>query len=154
MIIVKCKSAILIHHSSRTTQLNEFRMKHFVLFYRSGSFDIENFSISYEKANWFEYFKCGIQGIHDKFPDIKLKGMKKISRKKILISNYFLGMKVLIDGTIPLSAGLSSSSALVVCAALTTVIANGVNIGKVYIFILFASYFILLFLESFGRSLC
>jgi galactokinase len=63
-------------------------------------------------------------------------------------------MKVLIDGTIPLSAGLSSSSALVVCAALTTVIANGVNIGKVYIFILFASYFILLFLESFGRSLC
>jgi N-acetylgalactosamine kinase len=40
-------------------------------------------------------------------------------------------MKVLIDGTIPLSAGLSSSSALVVCAALTTVIMNGINISKV-----------------------
>ncbi|CAF4608238.1 unnamed protein product, partial [Rotaria magnacalcarata] len=41
-----------------------------------------------------------------------------------------IGMKVLIDGTIPRSAGLSSSSALVVCAALTTAIANGITIGK------------------------
>ncbi len=40
-------------------------------------------------------------------------------------------MKVLIDGTIPRSAGLSSSSALVVCAALTTVTINGISITKV-----------------------
>ena len=40
-------------------------------------------------------------------------------------------MKVLIDGTIPQSAGLSSSSALVVCAALTTTIINGIHITKV-----------------------
>ncbi|CAF3741795.1 unnamed protein product [Rotaria sordida] len=81
--------------------------------FKTGSFNMENFSISYEKSDWYEYFKCGIQGIRDKFPDIKLKGMK-----------------VLIDGTIPRSAGLSSSSALVVCAALTTVIGNRINISK------------------------
>jgi galactokinase len=46
-------------------------------------------------------------------------------------------LKVLIDGTIPRSAGLSSSSALVVCSALTTAINNGININKVYISILF-----------------
>lgn len=40
-------------------------------------------------------------------------------------------MKILIDGTIPRSAGLSSSSALVVCSALTTAIINGINITKV-----------------------
>jgi galactokinase len=40
-------------------------------------------------------------------------------------------MKILIDGTIPRSAGLSSSSALVVCSALTTAIINGININKV-----------------------
>ncbi|CAF4489788.1 unnamed protein product [Rotaria socialis] len=81
--------------------------------FQAGLFTIGKFSISYEKSDWYEYFKCGVQGIHDKFPDFNLKGMK-----------------VLIDGTIPRSAGLSSSSALVVCAALTTAIANGITIGK------------------------
>lgn len=81
--------------------------------YPSVSFDINDFTISYEKASWFEYFKCGIQGIRDKFPQTKLKGLK-----------------VLIDGNIPRSAGLSSSSALVVCAALTISIANGISIKK------------------------
>lgn len=40
-------------------------------------------------------------------------------------------MKVLIDGNIPRSAGLSSSSALVVCAALTTALANQLQINTV-----------------------
>lgn len=44
---------------------------------------------------------------------------------------FVLGMKVLIDGNVPLSAGLSSSSALVVCSALTTAIINGIHIDKV-----------------------
>lgn len=90
------------------------------MFYREASFDIGDFSISYEKSDWFEYFKCGIRGIRDKYADRKLKGMK-----------------VLIDGTIPRSAGLSSSSALVVCAALATTINNGITISKVHGFVLF-----------------
>ena len=101
----------------------------------SGVFNIEKFSISYEKSVWYEYFKCGIQGIRDKFPDIKLKGTTKIfcTFVEIIMSCFFpvSGMKVLIDGTIPRSAGLSSSSALVVCSALTTTLSNGININKV-----------------------
>jgi len=109
-------------------------------FFRAGSFDIEKFSISYEKSSWYEYFKCGIQGIRDKYPDIKLKGIKKKGKFLIIKNrNISSGIKVLIDGTIPLSAGLSSSSALVVCSALTTAINNGININKVYISILLSS---------------
>lgn len=47
-------------------------------FLSSVSFDINDFKISYEKASWFEYFKCGIQGIRDKFPQTKLKGETKV----------------------------------------------------------------------------
>jgi N-acetylgalactosamine kinase len=54
-----------------------------------------------------------------------------LKKKKNEADIDLLGMKVLIDGTIPLSAGLSSSSALVVCSALTTAIINGINITKV-----------------------
>jgi N-acetylgalactosamine kinase len=37
------------------------------------------------------------------------------------------GMKILIDSHVPPASGLSSSSAFVVCAAVTTMHANGVN---------------------------
>ena len=57
--------------------------------------------------NWYEYFFCGLKGIVEHFS----------------IASP-IGMKVLLDGNIPPSAGLSSSSALVCCAALATVIAN------------------------------
>ena len=54
-------------------------------------------------------------------------------------------MKVLIDGTIPLSAGLGSSSALVVCAALTTILINEIHINKVDNSILGAFHFDFMF---------
>ena len=108
---VKCKSAIPMLLIRRR---NDASRRERTAPCRSASFDIDNLKISYEKAGWFEYFKCGIQGIRDQFPQRKLKGMK-----------------VLIDGNIPRSAGLSSSSALVVCAALTTCVANGISISKV-----------------------
>jgi hypothetical protein len=56
------------------------------LFVRAGSFTIGKFSISYEKSDWYEYFKCGVQGIQDKFPDFNLKGIKReILTTKILL---------------------------------------------------------------------
>ena len=51
--------------------------------------------------------------------------------KMMMMVMFVVGMKVLIDGNVPLSAGLSSSSALVVCSALTTAIINGIQINKV-----------------------
>ena len=59
--------------------------------------------------NWYEYFFCGLKGIVEHFS-----------------IDSPIGMKVLLDGNIPPSAGLSSSSALVCCAALATVVANNV----------------------------
>ena len=37
------------------------------------------------------------------------------------------GMKILIDSVVPPAAGLSSSSAFTVCAAITTMHANGLT---------------------------
>ena len=45
------------------------------------------------------------------------------------------GMNVCVYGQVPKSAGLSSSSALVVCAALATVYANKFKISKVNLLI-------------------
>ena len=64
---------------------------------------------------------------------LKFNSKVKIKTKiKTKTKNFSLGLKVLIDGNIPRSAGLSSSSALVVCAALTISIANGISINKVF----------------------
>lgn len=53
-------------------------------------------------AKWWNYFLCGVKGVaEDK-----------------LGCNAVIGMKCLVDGKIPRSAGLSSSSALVVSAAI------------------------------------
>ncbi|KAJ8945395.1 hypothetical protein NQ318_016002 [Aromia moschata] len=53
---------------------------------------------------WHEYFLCGVKGILEILPkDVSVKGMK-----------------IVVSGTIPQSAGLSSSSALVSAAALAT----------------------------------
>ncbi|CAF0774792.1 unnamed protein product [Didymodactylos carnosus] len=81
--------------------------------YSESKFNTEQFDIRKQFPLWDDYFKCGVQGIRDKYPNTKLKGMN-----------------ILIDGTIPRSAGLSSSSALVVCASLTTAIANNITIEK------------------------
>ena len=63
---------------------------------------------------WHHYFLCGYRGIVDHY---QLEAPK--------------GMELLVDGTIPHSAGLSSSSALVCCAALATSRCNGKEPSKV-----------------------
>lgn len=49
------------------------------------------------------------------------------------------GLTCMVDGTVPPSAGLSSSSALVCCSALLTMHANGHSLSKViFLTVLFA----------------
>lgn len=56
------------------------------------------------KPQWYQYFLCGVKGILDILPeDVSIKGFS-----------------VVVNGNIPPSAGLSSSSALVSAAALAT----------------------------------
>lgn len=89
----------------------------------SGKLSLANISDAYNEHNchtsevkisghqWYEYFFCGWKGIVEHF---------SLSSPK--------GMKVLLDGNIPPSAGLSSSSAMVCCAALSTVVANDLSL--------------------------
>ncbi|XP_008830016.1 N-acetylgalactosamine kinase isoform X4 [Nannospalax galili] len=65
------------------------------------------------KPLWHHYFLCGFKGIQEHF------GISKLT-----------GMNCLVDGNIPPSSGLSSSSALVCCAGLVTLIVLGMNLSK------------------------
>lgn len=66
-----------------------------------------------ENAHWLNYFLCGYKAVLAL--DSQLKD--KVAKPK--------GFKVLIDSLVPPAAGLSSSSAFCVCAAITTLHANG-----------------------------
>lgn len=60
---------------------------------------------------WFQYFLCGVKGILEVLPaDTKVRGFS-----------------VAVSGTIPESAGLSSSSALVSAAAVATAVVHKVS---------------------------
>ncbi|KAM5171109.1 N-acetylgalactosamine kinase [Mantella aurantiaca] len=75
---------------------------------------VHDIQIDKTKPLWHNYFLCGLKGIQDHF-----------------ILNSPTGMNCLVDGTIPASSGLSSSSALVCCAGLATLVANGKTLSKV-----------------------
>lgn len=66
-----------------------------------------------EDAHWLNYFLCGYKAILALESPIK----ERVSKPR--------GMKILIDSNVPAAAGLSSSSAFCVCAAITTLHANG-----------------------------
>ncbi|XP_068595138.1 N-acetylgalactosamine kinase [Brachionichthys hirsutus] len=74
----------------------------------------EDIVIDRENPMWHYYFLCGVKGIQEKFGITPL-----------------VGMSCVIDGTIPPSSGLSSSSALVCCAGLVTMEANQKSLPKV-----------------------
>ncbi|XP_054475180.1 N-acetylgalactosamine kinase [Anoplopoma fimbria] len=74
----------------------------------------EDIAIDRENPQWHYYFLCGVKGIQEKFGIAQLAGMSCV-----------------VDGTIPPSSGLSSSSALVCCAGLVTVEANQKSLSKV-----------------------
>lgn len=73
-----------------------------------------NICIDKTKPLWHNYFLCGFKGIQEHF------GLSKLP-----------GMNCLVDGNIPPSSGLSSSSALVCCAGLVTLTVLGLRLSKV-----------------------
>ncbi|XP_044521115.1 N-acetylgalactosamine kinase [Gracilinanus agilis] len=82
-------------------------------FYRDFSTSVNDIHINKTKPQWHNYFLCGLKGIQDHF------NLKNLT-----------GMNCLLDGIIPPSSGLSSSSALVCCAGLVTLRANGLSLSK------------------------
>ena len=75
---------------------------------------IGDFTIDQSNPQWHNYILCGFRGIVE---------AECVSTPA--------GMNLLVDGTVPPSAGLSSSSALVCCGSLVTMHANGLEIPKV-----------------------
>ena len=71
-----------------------------------------NFRIDGSDPLWYKYVLCGIQGIKDIHSTV----------------NYS-GLNLVIDGNIPPSSGLSSSSALVCGAAFAVVKAFGIQMS-------------------------
>ncbi|XP_035810463.2 N-acetylgalactosamine kinase [Amphiprion ocellaris] len=74
----------------------------------------EDIAIDRDNPKWFYYFLCGVKGIQETF------GIPRLA-----------GMSCVVDGTIPPSSGLSSSSALVCCSGLLTMEANQKLLSKV-----------------------
>ncbi|OWF49832.1 N-acetylgalactosamine kinase-like [Mizuhopecten yessoensis] len=81
--------------------------------YQDFECNIKDLTISKSDPKWFNYFLCGVKGI--------LEYAKP---------NALRGMTCMVSGNIPPSSGLSSSSALVCCAALATMHAHGYSISK------------------------
>ncbi|XP_078313928.1 N-acetylgalactosamine kinase-like [Crassostrea virginica] len=77
-------------------------------------FHVNNVEINKETPQWQNYFQCGFLGMVE----------------HLHIQSAVRGMKCMVDGTVPASSGLSSSSALVCCAALVTMHANGKSLPK------------------------
>eukprot|EP00071_Canis_lupus_P035131 XP_022268688.1 N-acetylgalactosamine kinase isoform X3 [Canis lupus familiaris] len=82
--------------------------------YTDFSTSANNIQIDKTKPLWHNYFLCGFKGIQEHF------GLSSLT-----------GMNCLVDGNIPPSSGLSSSSALVCCAGLVTLTVLGMNLSKV-----------------------
>lgn len=74
---------------------------------------VADFIIDKVKPKWHDYFLAGVMGIVDKF------GRRDLT-----------GMNVCVHGQVPKSAGLSSSSALVVCSAMVTLYANKLELTR------------------------
>jgi len=74
---------------------------------------LEDITIPGGSPSWWGYFLCGLKGVQEEF------SVQKPS-----------GLNILVSGIIPPSAGLSSSSALVVSSALVSVWANGVSVTR------------------------
>ncbi|KAM3870697.1 N-acetylgalactosamine kinase [Diretmus argenteus] len=74
----------------------------------------EDIGIDRDNPQWHYYFLCGVKGIQESC------GIGCLS-----------GMSCVVEGTIPPSSGLSSSSALVCCAGLVTMEANQKSLSKV-----------------------
>ncbi|XP_064608381.1 N-acetylgalactosamine kinase-like [Liolophura sinensis] len=69
--------------------------------------------IDKNNPSWEKYFLCGMRGV------VEHLGLEEVK-----------GMSCVLDGLIPSCAGLSSSSALVCCAALCTMHANAQRLSK------------------------
>ena len=80
------------------------------------TFDIEESIPPHPTGDWGNYCKAAVQGLLDYY------------RQKHRGAERFCGFEATIDGDIPIAAGMSSSSALVVLCALILLASNGLDL--------------------------
>ncbi|XP_055354369.1 N-acetylgalactosamine kinase-like [Paramacrobiotus metropolitanus] len=81
--------------------------------YRDFTSSLAEFNFNHmSKPQWHHYVLCGLKGVQEQLP----------------VGKQLRGMRIMVDGSVPPNAGLSSSSALVCCAALAAMKANGLDI--------------------------
>jgi len=86
--------------------------------YEPIKFSLDKPILPYSRGNWGNYIKAGIKGVLD------YVGQSNSHKTEIR------GFEALVSSTLPLAAGISSSSALVVAAALSLVIVNRIELDK------------------------
>ena len=100
------------------------------------AYGLESFSISQELSlhnseNWLDYINS--KPVTDKVKSLKGNWVNYVKsavlRFQFVSSNPFVGMDIMADGTIPVAAGLSSSSSLVVATAEAVVSINSLNLS-------------------------
>ncbi|XP_066274025.1 N-acetylgalactosamine kinase-like [Branchiostoma lanceolatum] len=74
---------------------------------------VDAFTIDKSQPRWYHYFLCGFKGVIEHC---------KIDKPS--------GLNIMLEGTVPKSSGLSSSSALVCCSGMTTARANNCSLSK------------------------
>ncbi|XP_027028959.2 N-acetylgalactosamine kinase [Tachysurus fulvidraco] len=95
--------------NSQTIQLANIDPK-----YKDFTVSVSEITIDPANPQWHYYFLCGVKGVQEQ-----------------LSLSSLAGIRCVVDGTIPASSGLSSSSALVCCAGLVTMEANQKSVSKV-----------------------
>ncbi|XP_067091636.1 N-acetylgalactosamine kinase isoform X1 [Osmerus mordax] len=96
-------------NDSQTIQLANANPK-----YKDFTVSSKDLRIDQDNPQWHYYFLCGVKGVQDHL------GLSPLA-----------GMRCVVDGIVPPSSGLSSSSALVCCAGLLTMEANHKSLSKV-----------------------
>src|SRR5208282_4557848 len=91
----------------------------------SRRFAIERQIPSYETGDWANYVKAAIQGVIDHFAQHEL-----FSTPATLVDNL-RGASMVVDGRVPPAAGLSSSAALTVSAAMAFMAVNELELDPI-----------------------
>jgi N-acetylgalactosamine kinase len=101
----------------------------------SSEYGLESFSISkelslYETDNWLDYINSA--PVVERVKSLKGNWVNYVKsavlRYQFISSNPLVGFDVMADGTIPVAAGLSSSSSIVVATAEAVVAINSLNL--------------------------
>lgn len=110
------RSTIVVAARSRSREVSLFNADRS---YPHREFGLERKIPPYPTGDWANYVKAAVQGVIDHFAS---RGID-VSKMR--------GVQVFVDGRVPAAAGLSSSAALTVSAALAFMAANGLELPAI-----------------------